>query len=197
MQNIEIVKGLLVRLALGATIDTQLGPRSRPRRYVVDADSPDGRRAVAADVDGNGNENPPLVGVVLGLHRRGRGDVLVEVEFPDLARGEIDASQLERVGDAPTSERERQKDEPPSGSLAQFIGERVEAATGAALTPLADRIHTLTISTDDAHTGLKQVAATIARLEAELFNLSKACHAEAEKTRALAAEVQRLGAAEQ
>lgn len=167
MQINDIVKGLPVRLVLGATIDTQLGVRARPRRFIADENAREGRRAVPADVDDDGNERAQPIAKVIGIQRRGRGQNLVEIEFADLARGEIDAELLEQAGDPPAA------DEQPSGdargprhidgdTLAHAVEEGVARAAG----PLVARIDRL--ERDNAQQGTQ-----IAALERALRDLEE------------------------
>lgn len=111
LQESQCVKGLPVRLALGAVIDTSLGRLERPARYVADKGAPDGRRLVpASSLDDKGRPlaTPPaepktLKGTLRGPARSpSQGDALeVIVDFEDGQWAGVGLDKLEAAGEAP------------------------------------------------------------------------------------------------
>jgi len=167
------VKGLPVRLKLGASIDSQMGALTRPGRYVFDADAADGRRLAPANVDGAGNEDPaPLVGKITGTPRGMRGSNLVETEWPGGVRAVCEASLLERAGDVPAVE-----EQPQDAGVAASVG---RAAADEALAPLLERIAGLERRIEEGEARESEKDRRIAQLE--LARDEAAARAEAMKS---------------
>lgn len=121
----NIVRGLRVHLALGASCDTTLGSRTRARSFVADDDAPDGRRIIPADLDADGNERAPDIALVICRSIGSRGSLPVEIDWQDGSRCTCDAADLEQAGPVPVEAieaRARQESDAAAAAEAALAG---------------------------------------------------------------------------